>query len=213
MNVPITRSDVFDGSYPQYATLHVPDESLDTYRNQWPWSQFGTIVGLSGGGGGNNKCEKPTINYQSGKLVFSCATSGATCQYSISDSDITSGSGNEVQLTVTYNVSVYATKTGMENSDVAYATLCWIDKEPTINTNISNAVEFSVTPILIQSDGGQLTIQGADDGTPISIFTSAGIQAGSTISRGGTATLNTTLQPGSVAIIKVGSRSIKVMMK
>ena len=212
VNVPNTSSGVFSGSYPQYATLHVPDESVEAYRNKSPWSQFGTIVGLSGGGGGTNKCEKPTISYQSGKLVFNSATEGATCQYSITDTDITSGSGNEVQLTVTYNVSVYATKSGMENSDVAYATLCWIDKEPTINTDISKAVEFSATPILIQSDGGQLTIQGVDDGTPIYIYTSAGIQAGSTISRGGTATLNTCLQPGSIAIIKIGNRSVKYMV-
>jgi hypothetical protein len=213
VNVPSISYDAFEGSYPQYATLHVPDESIGNYRNSYTWNEFGTIVGLSGGGGGgSNKCEKPNISYQSGKLVFNSATEGATCQYSITNSDIKSGSGNEVQLTVTYNVSVYATKSGMENSDVAYATLCWIDKEPTINTNISNAVEFSATPILIQSDGGQLTIQGADDGTPINIYTSAGIQAGSTISRGGTATLNTTLQPGSIAIIKIGNRSVKYMV-
>ncbi len=216
INVPNTRSDAFQGSYPQYATLHVPDESIGNYRNSYTWNEFGTIVGLSGGGGGGGsteKCAKPTISYQSGKLVFNCATSGATCQYSITDTDITSGSGNQVQLTVTYNVSVYATKAGMENSDVATATLCWIDKEPTINTNISNAVEFSATPILIQSEGGQLTIQGADDGTPISVFTTAGMQAGSTISRAGLATLSTNLQPGSIAIIKIGNRSVKVVMK
>ena len=57
-------------------------------------------------------------------------------------------------------------------------TLCWIDKEPTIHTDISQAIAFSASPVLIQSEGGQLTIQGADDGTPISIYTTAGMQAG-----------------------------------
>ncbi len=213
VNVPNTYSNAFDGSYPQYATLHVPDESVEAYRNNWPWSRFGTIVGISGGGGGTTeKCEKPTINYQSGRLVFSSTTSGATCQYSITDADIKSGSGNEVQLTVTYNVSVYATKSGMENSDVAYATLCWIDKEPTITNDIGNAIEFSATPVLIHSDGGKLTIQGADDGTPISIYTSSGILAGSTVSKGGTATISTNLQAGSFAIVKIGNRNVKAII-
>ena len=64
------------------------------------------------------KCATPTISYENGKLTFSCATEGATCQYTITDTDIKAGSGNEVQLTTTYIVSVYATKSGYENSDV-----------------------------------------------------------------------------------------------
>ena len=213
VNVPYTDyyHNVFEGSYPQYATLHVPDESVENYRNHETWGKFGTIVGLTGGGG-NNKCAKPTISYQSGMLVFNSATSGATCQYSITDSDIKSGSGNEVQLTVTYNVSVYATKAGMENSDVATATLCWIDKEPVINTDISNAAEFAARAVLIQSEGGTLTIQGADEGTPVSIYTSAGIQSGSAVSKNGVATVSTSMQPGSIAIIKIGNRSVKYMV-
>ena len=51
-------------------------------------------------------------------MTFSCATEGATCQYTITDTDTKAGSGNEVQLTTTYIVSVYATKSGYENSDV-----------------------------------------------------------------------------------------------
>ncbi len=213
VNVPFAYGNVFDGSYPQYATLHVPEESLDAYRDWSPWNYFGTIVGLSGGGSGTNKCERPTISYQSGKLVFSSATSGATFHSSITDADIGSFDSNEVQLTLTYNISVYATKSGMENSDVAQATLCWIDKEPTINTDISNAIEFSATPILIQSDGGLLTIQGADDGTPISIYTSAGVQTGSAVSKAGTASIPISLRSGSIAIVKIGSKSVKVEIK
>ena len=213
VNVPNTNyNNVFEGSYPQYATLHVPDESVESYRNKFPWSLFGTIVGLSGGGGSNN-CAKPTISYQSGKLMFNSATAGATCLYSITDSDIKSGSGNEVQLTVTYHVSVYATKVGMENSDVATATLCWIDKEPVINTDINNVAEFAAKAVLIQSEGGTLTIQGADDGTPVSVYTSAGIQTGSAISKNGVAIISTNMQPGSIAIVKIGSKSVKVVIK
>ena len=87
---------------------------------------------------------------------------------------------------------------------------------PAINPNvddIGNAIEFSATPVLIQSDGGQLTIQGVDDGTPIYIYTSAGIQAGSTVSKAGTASIPTSMKPGSIAIVKIGSKSVKVVIK
>lgn len=50
--------------------------------------------------------------------------------HSITDADIKAGSGNEVQLGVTYNISVYATKSGYDNSETATATLCWIDASP-----------------------------------------------------------------------------------
>ena len=42
---PQTESDAFDGSYIEYATLHVPDASA--YRTVSPWSNFGTIVSVS----------------------------------------------------------------------------------------------------------------------------------------------------------------------
>lgn len=45
--VPSTESIAFIGSYPEYATLHVPDASIDSYKATAPWSGFGNIVGLS----------------------------------------------------------------------------------------------------------------------------------------------------------------------
>jgi hypothetical protein len=45
--VPSTYSKAFDGSYPEYITLHVPDASIDSYKATAPWSSFGKIVGLT----------------------------------------------------------------------------------------------------------------------------------------------------------------------
>ena len=46
--VPSTESSAFNGSYPEYATLHVPDGSVNSYRTTEPWSAFGTITSISG---------------------------------------------------------------------------------------------------------------------------------------------------------------------
>ena len=42
--VPSTENNAFDGSYPEYATLHVPASAQDAYKTTSPWSNFGTIV-------------------------------------------------------------------------------------------------------------------------------------------------------------------------
>lgn len=68
-------------------------------------------------------------------------------------------------------------------------------------------------PVLIKSDGGMLTIDGADDGTQVHVYTMDGRQAGSSVSHNGSAMVNTNLATGSVAIIKIGDRSVKVAIK
>lgn len=210
-NVPTTEGNVFENSYIEYATLHVPNASIAVYSNTAPWSQFGTKVGLSDGE--MEKCEKPTISYQNGKLTFKSATDGAICKSNITDTDITSYSGNEVQLSVTYYISVYATKEGYDDSDVANATLCWIDKEPQTEGITNGVASIPAKAVLIQSNGGQLTIDGAEDGTLISIYSINGTEAGKAVSRNGSATVNTNLQPGNVAIIKIGEKSVKMVVK
>ena len=159
------------------------------------------------------KCEKPTISYENGKLTFTSATDGAVCQYSITDTDIKAGSGNEVQLGVTYNISVFATKSGYENSETATATLCWIDQQPKTEGITNGIANIPANAVLIQSEGGSIKVQGVDEGTQVNVYGINGSQVGTAISQNGAATVNTTLQSGSIAIIKVGKKSIKVMMK
>ena len=103
------------------ATLYVPKGTIEKYKATDGWKDFLFIEEGEGPGGDTpetQKCATPTISYENGKLTFDCETEGATCQYSITDTDIKAGSGNEVQLTTTYKVTVYATKAGYENSDI-----------------------------------------------------------------------------------------------
>ena len=46
-NVPKTYYDVFNNSYIEYATLHVPSGSLDAYKAKTPWNGFMNIVKIS----------------------------------------------------------------------------------------------------------------------------------------------------------------------
>jgi len=199
------------------ATLYVPKGTIDKYKATDGWKDFMFIEEGNGPGGGTTpttqKCEKPTISYENGKLTFSCATEGATCQYSITDTDIKAGSGNEVQLSVTYTISVYASKLGYENSETATATLCWIDQQPKTEGITNGIANIPANAVLIQSEGGIIKVQGVDEGTQVNVYGINGTQAGSAVSQAGAATINTNLQPGSIAIVKIGQKSVKVVIK
>ena len=197
------------------STLYVPSGTIDKYRATNGWNKFVWIEEEKGGGDNPDAqmCEKPTISYQNGKLTFYSATEGAVCHSTITDADITSYNTNEVQLGITYNISVYASKTGYKNSETATATLCWIDVEPKTE-GIDNAIaQVRANAVMIKTEGGQLTIEGADDYTSISVYTIDGVQMGSSISRNGVALVNTSITSNSIAIVKVGNKSVKVLMK
>ena len=213
-NVPNAKSDAFQDSYIEYCTLHVPEAAVNDYKARAPWSSFKSIVALDGGETPETKkCATPTISYSNGKLTFNCSTEGATCQYSITDSDIKAGSSNEVQLSVTYNISVYATKPDFENSKTATAMLCWIDVEPKTEGLDAGIAQVPALAVLIQSNGGTIVVQGADDGTKVCVYSVNGTQAGSAVINNGSAIVGTNLQPGSVAIVKIGNKSVKVVVR
>jgi hypothetical protein len=198
------------------ASLYVPKGTVDNYEATEGWKKFAFIEEGNGSGSSQtepSKCEKPTISYQNGKLTFNCSTEGATYQYSLTDTDIKAGNAKEIQLGVTYNISVYATKAGYDNSETATATLCWIDVDPKTEGITNSVANVRALPLLIQTNGSTLTVSGADDGTPITIYSINGIEAGSATSHNGAAIIPTTLQSGSVAIVKVGDKSVKVLMK
>ncbi len=207
------KSDAFDGCHIEYATLHVPKHLIPLYEYVEPWKNFKNIVAIDDSTPSTPNCEKPTISYENGKLTFSSATDGAVCQYSITDTDIKAGSGNEVQLGVTYTISVYATKSGYENSETATATLCWIDQQPKTEGITNGIANIPAQAVLIQSEGGSIKVQGVDEGTQVNVYGVNGTQAGSAISQSGAAIVNTNLQPGSIAIVKIGQKSVKVAMK
>ena len=197
------------------ATLYVPKGTIDKYKATKGWKDFLFIEEGTGGGDTptTQTCEKPTIGYVNGKLIFTSATEGAACYYSITDADIKAGIGNEVQLGVTYNISVYAAKEGFENSETTTATLCWIDAAPKTEGITDGVMPITSRAALIQSAGGFLKVEGVDEGTPVFVYTLDGKLAGSAVCRNGAALVGTNIKSGNTAIVKIGNKSVKVIMK
>ena len=216
--VPSTNSDAFAYSHIENSTLHVPAASVEQYKATAPWSNFGTIVATDGTipePPTPEKCATPTISYSKGKLTFKSETEDAICLSTITNKDITSYSSNEVQLQVTYNISVYATKADYENSDTIQATLCWIEQQPQTEgiTDEDAIAEVQAVPVLIQTQGNTITVEGAEAGTEIILYGANGVQLDSVIATTGVASLNTSRLSGSVAVVKIGNKTVKVLVK
>ena len=121
-----THPDAFKDSYPQVMTLHVPAASIEAYRSTEPWSQFKTFVTIEDGDIPTPpepqippKCATPEINYVEGKVSFSCETEGVEYISEVTVADAKKYYDSEFTLSQTYKITVYAVKTGYENSDVA----------------------------------------------------------------------------------------------
>lgn len=127
--VPITSLDAFKDSYIDYATLHVPDASVEEYKSTSPWSEFGNIVGLS-------------------------------------------------------------------------------DSETAID-----AKQLKALPVLIQAEDGQFSVEGAPEGTKIAVYDASGVELGAAVSRSGKTLVPARLPKGSIAIVKIGERRVKVVTK
>ena len=210
-NVPSTQHTAFDGSYPEYATLHVPDASVDSYKATAPWSSFGKIVGLSGEEPDQpevEKCATPVVTYVDGKLSFSCETEGAEFVTDITDSDIKKHYDAEIELSATYNIEVYATKANYENSDTVNVALVWVE-----NGNVdeeTGIISVEAAPVLIQGNGGILTISGVAKDTEVTVYTISGTEVARATATEGQATISIGLQSGTIVVVKFGNKSVKV---
>ena len=114
MTPPTCGTQVFDKVDKQACTLFVPLGSLEDYKAAPVWKEFFNIEEMA-----ETKCATPTAVLEDGHVKFSSATKGVTFHYEYSYPEDGSGKGDEFAVTQTITVSVYATRPGLEDSDVA----------------------------------------------------------------------------------------------
>ena len=73
--------------------------------------------------------------------------------------------------------------------------------------------EVQAVPVLIQTQGNIITVEGAEAGTEIILYGINGVQLDSVVATKGVASLSTSRLSGSVAIVKIGNKTVKVLMK
>ena len=210
-SVPSTNATAFNESYPEYMTLHVPAEAINIYKTTAPWSNFGTIVTLDDGNVVIPKCENPVIKYSNGELVIECETENAEIATKITSNDINSFYGNTIELSATYNISVYATATGYYNSDIVNATLCWIECDCDANVS-TDIIDIPAKAMLVTSNNGTINITSSLEGESVELYTSDAMFIESTTIENGCATIESGLSKGDIAIVKIGEKSIKIIV-
>ena len=146
-NRPCTNA--FEGSYIEYATLIVPDESIENYKSIEPWSTFGSIKGLSGDIDENEKCATPTIHYANGKITYECETEDVSFHPTITPPHVESYNHNEAILGFTYTVEVYASKPGFQDSDVATATINLLEDFSSSTNDLNGDGKINVSDIML----------------------------------------------------------------
>ena len=210
-NVPSTESYVFNGSYPENATLHVPDASIDSYKARAPWSSFGKIVGLSGEEPEQpevEKCATPVVTYVDGCLEISCDTDGANYVTKLAAEDANEYYESKIELSATYNIDVFAAKANYENSDTVSVALVWVENGD-VNEE-TGVISVPAAPVLVQGNDGILTVSGVVQNTEVVVYTIDGMEVDRAVASDGTATIYTGLQSGTIVVVKFGNKSVKV---
>jgi len=214
---PFNVTQFFSNETYYEATLYVPAGTKELYAHFSGWREFLKIEDIdeSSTDPNGDVCATPTIAYVDGKLKFSCSTEGVTYVSEIKDTDVRKFYDSEVPLSATYEISVYATKEGWAKSNTATATLIWSNATFTETTPVTTSVRTveCKVPALVTSHGGTIAVQSEADGLPVAVYAADGQLYGSSIVSNGQATVSTNLQPGSIAIVKIGDKTVKVVVR
>ena len=79
-----------------------------------------------------------------------------------------------------------------------------------ITTDIATTHPHSIQ---IQNNGSKLSLTGAIEGKTISVYNLSGQLLGSATAASGTTTINTSLSAGETCIVKIGDKSVKVLLR
>ena len=153
-NVPHTTLDIFDG-WISSATLHVPEEAIETYGSDSHWNGFNKIISLV------PICKTPVITITDGILEITSATKGAEIVTNVTfgGGKITGGNTKIVLTgTTACHITAYATKEDYVDSEIATADVeLSVGKKGDVNqdgvVSISDAV--GVVNIILNGGGAE----------------------------------------------------------
>ena len=202
---PTIPDDCFYGCSIDRAKLMVPKASVSSYLSAAVWKSFGTIVSVDGEEVAR-ECEKPSINYVSGKLKFGCQTPGAEYHYTIKAADECTEAlaKDEVKLAARYDISCFATADGYTRSKTATAKLYWISAN--IETD-GIAPATQMRGVVVSTEGGIVTLSGLKENERVTFYNVSGIKLGETRALNGQASISAS---DDIIIARIGSQSIKV---
>ena len=195
-------------------TIYVPQGSLSVYQSSDVWKNFWDIREMSTTETPEEevkKCATPVITYNDNGLDITTETDGAEIHTDITCSDANSYNGDRIDLSATYSITTYATKSGYLNSDTATATLCWIAVSGSSEEN--SIIEVEAMPVLITCNNGTINIRGGKDGAEVVVYTTSGVAVGNATITNGNASISTELAMGEIVVVNIAGKGIKIVMQ
>ena len=86
--------------------------------------------------------------------------------------------------------------------------LVWVENGD-VNVDIC-VISVPTAPVLVQGNGGVLSVSGVAKGTDVVVYTISGTEVARSTATNGTATISTGLQSGTIVVVKFGNKSVKV---
>lgn len=209
---PSASTNTFYGVKTANCKLYVPKGSKEDYAFADGWSNFVNIIEEEVTNT-DSSIEPPTIAFENKKLTFHSSTPDVKYIYQIKAEDNTAtlveADGAEVELTATYIITAYA-KTESATSEATTVTLVWVDAQLTTDSP-SDVQAVTARPILISSNDGNVTIKGLEDNENVDVYSLSGAKLNSIKSAFGTTSFKE--DKGNVVIVKIGDKSIRVVVK
>ena len=211
---PTVGSNNFTNKQYMNMIVYVPKGTLATYQAADTWKDFWDIreEGTTETPEEEvKKCATPVITYNDNGLDITCETDGAEIHTDITCNDVNSYNGGRIDLSATYDITTYATKSGYLNSDTATATLCWIAVSGSSEEN--SIIEVEAMPVLITCNNGTINIIGGKDGAEVVVYTTSGVAVGNATITNGNASISTELAMGEIAVVNIAGKGIKIVMQ
>ena len=192
------------------ATLYIQRDCEEIYRSVFPWNLFDHMEYLDI----EYSHEAPQIILRKGELNFRVPDGDTDCYSTITCSDVGTY-GDRVELDATYLITAFSVKDWGGRSRQTRAQLCWINAEPELTGfyDTTPVEEVEAQPVLIQSQGSTICVDGAPEGTTITLYSTDGKQLDTTVASKGQTSLDGSCLSGSIAIVKIGDRAIKAQVR
>ena len=157
------------------------------------------------------KCDTPKIGYTDGRIVLTCETEGAKVITTITDGNDSIFEALEFNYIPTQTFTAYASKKKYEDSDKVTLTICWVPcTEEHEEDDADGILTIPSKPVLIQCQGGVITVSGLAEGTEVAVYTTSGTLVATATAEGDTTQI--AVPTGQVYIVKVADTVVKIGM-
>lgn len=194
---------------PTSCIIYVPKAYLQEYKDILGSSYIYALE--DDGEEETGKCETPTIAYSDGELRFVSSTPNAEYHYNLTTMDTASDVYTKegvINLSAAYDITAYATADGYMPSDVAMATLYWLEKSE--DNPSSNIIQAKTRGIVATGQDGIVRISGLDDGEEVGFYTLDGKLIATAKAVGGVVSQALNEYNEYIVIAKIAGQSIKI---